>query len=187
MRVLAIDPGTDESGYVVLDAETFEIVEFNKIGNESLRSHILWVAMREYNVTRCVIEWVQSYGMRVGAEVFDTCRWVGIFQEHWYHLAQGNEGCGYVAELMYRTEVKARICGKASGVKDADIRAALIDVYGPGKDKAIGLKKTPGPLHGMKKDCWQALALAVAWAQQNRPGGPIPLTPGALRAKSWKE
>jgi hypothetical protein len=36
----------------------------------------------------------------------------------------------------------------------------MIDRFGPGKEKAIGRKATPGPLYGVKKDIWSALAIA---------------------------
>jgi len=48
--------------------------------------------------------------------------------------------------------------------KDANIRQALIDRYGPGKALAVGLKATPGPLYGLTGDCWSALAVAVTAA-----------------------
>jgi hypothetical protein len=44
---------------------------------------------------------------------------------------------------------------------DANIRASLIDRYGPGKDSAIGSKRSPGPLYGLKGDEWSALAVAL--------------------------
>ena len=46
-------------------------------------------------------------------------------------------------------------------LRDANIRQALIDRYGPGKDRAIGRKLSPGPLYGLSGDCWSALAVAV--------------------------
>jgi hypothetical protein len=49
--------------------------------------------------------------------------------------------------------------------KDANIRQALIDIYG-GNDKAIGNKKTPGPLYGIKGDLWAALAVAVTFGRR---------------------
>ena len=57
-------------------------------------------------------------------------------------------------------EVKMNLCHSAKA-NDADIRQALIDRFGPGKQKAIGLKGSPGPLYGVSKHCWAALALAV--------------------------
>jgi len=49
------------------------------------------------------------------------------------------------------------------GVNDSTIRQAMLDRYGPGREKAIGKKKSPGPLYGIRKDEWQALALAVTF------------------------
>ena len=98
---------------------------------------------------------VASYGMPVGAEVFETVFWIGRFYER-----HENEG-GRVARV-FRKDVKMHLCGQTKA-KDSNIRQALIDRYGPGKEKAIGLKKTPGPLYGIKGDEWQALALACYW------------------------
>jgi hypothetical protein len=58
--------------------------------------------------------------------------------------------------------VKLHLC-KSTKANDASIRQALIDRYGPGKERAIGTKKAPGPLYGVKADVWAALALAVTW------------------------
>ena len=44
-----------------------------------------------------------------------------------------------------------------------NIRQALIDRFG-GKEKAIGLKKTPGPLYGISSHAWAALALAITYS-----------------------
>ncbi len=41
------------------------------------------------------------------------------------------------------------------------IRATLIDRFGPGEDKAVGRKATPGPFFGLKGDEWSALAIAL--------------------------
>lgn len=56
------------------------------------------------------------------------------------------------------------ICGRANA-SDTNIRAALIDLWG-GKEKAIGKKATPGPLHGISKDVWAALAVAITYAER---------------------
>ena len=62
--------------------------------------------------------------------------------------------------MIYRKDVKLHLCGSPRA-KDSNIRQALIDRFGPGKEKAIGLKKTPGPLYGVKSHVWAALAVAV--------------------------
>jgi hypothetical protein len=103
---------------------------------------------------------IASYGMPVGAEVFETCVWIGRFAERWQH-AYGYEHVP--PRMVYRREVKLHLCG-SSKAKDPNVRQALIDKWG-GKDKAIGKKASPGPLYGLTGDCWAALAVAVTAAE----------------------
>jgi hypothetical protein len=98
-----------------------------------------------------VIEKIQSFGMPVGAEVFDTCVWIGRFIQVTPDPP--------AVRLVGRQEVKLHHCHSARA-KDSNIRQAMIDRFGPGKDKAIGRKASPGPLHGVRKDIWSALAIA---------------------------
>jgi hypothetical protein len=99
------------------------------------------------------IEMVASYGMAVGAEVFDTCYWAGRFAElaHRWRVP---------VLLVYRKDVKMHLC-HSMRAKDSNIRQALIDRFGPGKEKAIGTKDNRGPCYGIRKDIWSALAVAV--------------------------
>lgn len=144
-RILAIDPGPQESAWLVLDhgiptswakQPNDELVERLRRGAGAL-PHI-------------VVERVRSYGMPVGAEVLETA-----------------EVCGRLVEAAYpsrsswitRKEVVLHLCGSPRG-NDATVRQALIDRFG-GKDAAIGRKPAPGPLHGITGDIWSALAVAV--------------------------
>ena len=102
-----------------------------------------------------VIEKIESYGMAVGAEVFDTVWWAGRFAEAASRVP---------VVMLPRRAVKLALCGD-SRAKDANIRQALIDRYG-GKERAIGTKATPGPLHGIAKDVWAALAVGIAWLER---------------------
>ena len=54
--------------------------------------------------------------------------------------------------------------------KDANVRQALLDKFGPGKEKAVGKKATPGPLDGLTGDCWSALGVAVTAAETEQCG-----------------
>ena len=142
--IVAIDPGSEQSAWV------------RYTGGMPIRAKIepnevLLQRLRDGMAGALVIEGIASYGMPVGREVFDTCIWIGRFIE-----AAGG------AELVYRKEVKMALCGSMKA-KDANIRQALIDRYGPGKDKAVGRKADPGPLYGISKDMWSALALAVTY------------------------
>jgi hypothetical protein len=100
---------------------------------------------------------IASYGMPVGAEVFDTCVWIGRFVEAWCFTEY--------TSLVYRKDVKLHMCNSPRA-NDATIRQAVIDRFG-GKEKAIGNKKQPGPLRGVSGDVWQALALAITWSETN--------------------
>lgn len=160
MKVLAIDPGPEQSAYVVYAPETRTVLDHHKLPNGALAEMLENEAIAD----QLVIERVSCFGMRVGREVFRTCEWIGFFARSWL---------GYHADLDYieRPAVKQHLCGKRAA-KDADVRARLIDIFGPGKAKAIGVKATPGPLYGITKDRWSALALAVTWADLHAPKGP---------------
>lgn len=172
MRLLAIDPGTTQSAWV--EYEDGLPVAFGLDPNQQL----LYV-IRDSYADILAIESVASYGMAVGAEVFDTCVWAGRFiQQWWQRHAESSVG------RVYRKDVKLHLCGSMRA-KDANVRQALIDRYG-GKELAIGRKASPGPLYGIKADIWAALAVAVFVADTSTTGAPegapaVP-PPGGSRA-----
>lgn len=151
-RLLAIDPGCEQSAWVLYDTDTRLPLRWGKEPNSTVANRI---GGSFGDPDRYVIEMVASYGMAVGREVFETCVWVGRLMERASIAAP---------ELVYRREVKLHMCGSVRA-KDANIRQAIIDRYGPGKERAVGLKASPGPLYGFKADCWQALALAITAAE----------------------
>ncbi|RFA24437.1 hypothetical protein CAI21_21685 [Alkalilimnicola ehrlichii] len=148
--MIAIDPGNEQSAWV--------IYENGKVYGAAieLNDDVLRRIECEWGTEQYVIEMIASYGMPVGREVFETCVWIGRFME-----AAGG------AEWVYRKDVKMHLC-QSPRAKDANIRQALIDRFGPGKDKAIGKKASPGPLYGFKADMWQALAVAVTYEEMER-------------------
>ena len=149
MRIFAIDPGCEQSAFVLYDGQ---VREFGIIPNNLMIEKIVCDFGPD---TAVVIEQVASMGMAVGEEVFETVFWSGRF-------AEARSGQGYTFGRLKRHEIKMHLCFNARA-KDANIRQRLIDKFGPGKDKAIGRKASPGPLYGISKDCWQALAVAVCW------------------------
>jgi hypothetical protein len=153
-KMLAIDPGPTESAFVLLSHDD-RVEECGKVPNDSLRI-ALWQPRREH--VTLVLEQIASYGMAVGAEVFETCVWSGRFIEAW---SRG----GYPWHRIPRKQVVMHLCGNARG-NDSNVRQAIIDRYG-GKEKAIGKKKTPGPLYGVSGDCWAALAVGLTWLDKN--------------------
>src|SRR5574343_666560 len=99
------------------------------------------------------IEWIESMGMPVGAEVLQTCRWVGRFE-------QAHPG---PVHLIRRGTIKHHLCGSRAA-KDQNVRQALLDLFG-GK-AAVGVKAKPGPLYNVAGHAWSALAVAVTFAEQ---------------------
>ena len=149
---LAVDPGPEESAYVEI-GKCGTLIMAHKAANERLLEYIRCRVSRG----TLVIEQIAAMGMSVGAEVFETVFWSGRFAEAF--------GMEKVARVK-RHEVKMHLCGNTRA-KDGNIRQAIIDRYGPGKEKAIGNKKKPGPLHGVSGDCWQALAAGLTWLDKS--------------------
>lgn len=151
-RVLAIDPGNTDSAYALIDSTTCRPIEFGKVPNGDLRDMLL---ARPNTFDTAAIEMVASYGMAVGAEVFETCVWVGRFVEA---ITMGH---GQEPTLVYRRVVKLHHCYD-SRAKDGNIIQALVDRFAPGqKNRGKGTKGDPGWFHGFAADVWQAYALAV--------------------------
>ena len=151
--LIAIDPGPEQSAFVKMDGP--RLIAFEKSDNYEMREMLRMMYLEyapehdEFGTPLLAIEMIASYGMSVGAEVFNTCVWIGRVIEQ----CNGNH------QRVYRKDVKMYLCGSMRA-KDTNIRQRLIDLYG-GNEKAIGTKKKQGPLYGVKKDCWSALAVGV--------------------------
>jgi hypothetical protein len=156
MTILAIDPGPTESAFVLYDGR--KPIHHGIWKNKDLKAEI---CCREFRTNTLVIEGIACYGMAVGKETFDTCIWIGRFIEAF----------GFEHAIVYRPDVKLHLC-KSARAKDANVRQALIDKFGPGKERAIGVKANQGPLYGIKSHCWSALAVAVTYCETlTSPGG----------------
>lgn len=161
MNIIAIDPGNKQSAMVMFACDI--VAEARISNNDELLRRIKHLRDTGWPNTPLVIEMIASYGMAVGAEVFETCVWIGRFMQAWQPSP---------VHLIYRREVKMHLCGQPRA-KDPNIRQALIDRYG-GKDAAIGTKRNPGPLYGFKADMWAALAVGVTFLdlhEKNLPDG----------------
>jgi hypothetical protein len=154
MKILAIDPGTTESAYVIMDRETYKPLEFGKIDNEQLMLNIQdW--NNSNHIDKSCIEMISSYGMAVGKEIFETVFWIGRFYEE---LNNDNE-----PTRIYRKDVKMNLCN-TTRAKDGNVMQALIDRFAynvPNRGK--GYKKSPAWFYGFKADIWQAYALGVSY------------------------
>ena len=146
-HVLAIDPGCQMSAWLSYSGE---IGEFRKDSNDAILEMVRQRGPR-FQHDHLAIEMIASYGMPVGKEVFETVLWIGRFIEAW----------NGPYTLIYRKDVKLHLCGSVRA-KDANVRHALLDRFGP-----QGTKASPGATYGISRDVWSALAVAVTHGDLN--------------------
>lgn len=137
--ILAIDPGTTQSGFVLWDGS---VLDKGVIDNQMILFRLRNPGENPPEII--AIEMIASYGMAVGKEVFETCVWIGRFVER----------STAPAHLLFRRDIKIHLCGTAKA-KDGNIRQSLIDKHG-----APGTKKSPGKTYGISGHLWAALAVA---------------------------
>ncbi len=153
--LLALDPGTVATGYVVL-TDAWTVAETGHVQNVVVLESVI-----PNHRGPVVCEAVKAMGMPVGDETFTTVFWIGRFCER-------AQLVGLPFAQVTRRDVKLHLCGNAQA-KDPHVRRALLDHFGPGKEVAVGSKKHPGPLYGIKSHGWSALAVAVTWAATAGP------------------
>lgn len=163
-KLFAIDPGNTESGYVLIDLDTMNPIQFGKIENnrllEVLKQEIV-NSLQNDDSLEYAIEMVASYGMAVGKSVFETCVWIGRFKQY----IEDND-CNPIIEYVYRSEEKMMICGNMKA-KDSNIRQALIDEFATHDFKnGKGTKKQPDFFYGFSKDMWQAFAVGYTYVKR---------------------
>jgi hypothetical protein len=146
--ILALDPGPAQTGWCLYNGTA--VLACGVMPNAEMLERVRTTAAE-----RLAIEMIASYGMAVGREVFETCVWIGRFQQAW-HTPEA-------VELVYRKDVKLHLCGTTKA-KDANIRQALLDLFpatGGGKTPQVGTKGRPGPLFGVSSHAWPALGVAI--------------------------
>ncbi len=150
--VMAVDPGPHESALVLYDPSNETVVGMELANNSAIEYTISC-----HQKTPMVIEMVGHYGkkMPVGKTIFWTCIWIGRF---WKTHGQ--------CDLILRKTVAAHVGGSARAndskiIQNICYRYGAVDI-----ETAKGTKNAPGPLYGMKRDLWQALALAITYTER---------------------
>lgn len=155
--IFAIDPGNIQSGYAVIEMPNFHLASFGKVDNGELIRLLELYNNKPHNAPMFVFEKIASYGMPVGAEVFDTCIWIGRF-------VQAVKDCK--KDFVFRKDEKITLCGSMRA-KDSNIRQALIDRYAKHDFKnGKGTKKNPDTFYGVSKDVWAAIAVGVTYYER---------------------
>lgn len=156
--ILAIDPGPTHSG--VCCYSNRKVIYSGVMQNEEILFAMGDIRSVLERCRKVAIEWFESYGMRVGATVFDSVRWVGRFEQEALTL-------GRPPMFLTRAECALTLC-HTKRAKDSDMRQRLIDLHGGDRRTAIGTKKQRGPLYGVRgPHAWSALAVAYTCAVKN--------------------
>lgn len=146
MIVCGIDPGPEESAFVIWDGA--RIVAHGNLPNGKLLALYATPAPEDADML-FAIEQIRGFGVPAGNKLFDTCFWSGRFFE-----AFGPER----TTMVPRKTAADHVCGTGRVSKDQFVREALIDRIGP-----QGTKKDRGPTFGIAGHCWAALAVAVTF------------------------
>jgi hypothetical protein len=158
-RVLAIDPGPQVCGAVLLDMTEDPLRILSHWSAVPTIELLEWAQRHSYDFNLAAIETPAPRGMPTAKEELETLIVIG-----WFEQAIGRPRC----RRIRRTAAKMAVCGRANA-KDANIRRALLDRYpatGGGREPARGTKAQPGPLYGLSKHAWAALAIGYAVAAQ---------------------
>lgn len=146
MIVWSIDPGSSESGFVVMDTEKNQILTFGKIDNEHLKQKLY---DNKYKINVFVIELLTG-GRTLGKYTIQTAIWIGRFIENVLPRP---------CEFLTRGQVLKHFGVKKKDAPfpelkgaDAKLRALMIQRWNPPKK--------------LKKDAFQALALATCFIEQ---------------------
>lgn len=161
--ILAIDPGTRQSGWAVLDA-TEAVLTAGKTDNGWLLDCIAAGSVARPDGTgiafdHLVIEVMDRIFGPSDAMVIETLIWTGRFLER-----------ALSSERIARKVVLTRLFGKVVRKADAATHRFIVDRYAEragdplgGRSAAVGTVRAPGPLYGVKADAWQAIAVGIAW------------------------
>ncbi len=163
MRVLVgIDPGPEQSAYVVVESDHRGILEHGIVRNGELIDRLRFrddVTNRRW-ADHLAIEYMESRGgvFVMPQSAWDAQWWGGRFEEAWR---------GSTTHLFPR-QVRVALCGTARA-KPKNVRQAILDRYpatGGGKCPQVGIKSKRGPLYGITSHEWSALAVALAYLAQ---------------------
>lgn len=158
-RILALDPGPTRTGWVVyIEGDDDHPVEAAGVtDNEAMVDALRWwdhALKGDLDVV--VVEQVEPHrGVLVGWATLDTARWVGRFEEAARPLLVARVNRSTVLQHL---GVRRRRKGERPVNADSEVRRAMTLRF----VSAVN----PDALHGVSSHAWQALAVAVTWADQ---------------------
>jgi hypothetical protein len=151
LKIMGVDPGSAETAYCLVN-EDLSIMRANKISNQEFLNYLSMIRFP----FELAIEGIQSYGMVVGREIFDTCYMIG----RTYQVCENSS----IGKAIYnRPEYARAICGVGK-VNDAVLRQVLMTRFG-GDRKGEPLNQLKGC-----SDLRSAFAVAVYHADLSKYG-----------------
>jgi hypothetical protein len=192
MIILAVDPGPEMGGMVILDwydhcvlfAGHVSMSELSEVltGNNSFDDFIgdkpndLGPMFGLMDIHVFAIEDIVCMGKTAGKSLFRTAENIGDLRRSWWVGSKGN-----VSVKIARPDVKTCLCGgntytdpvsgRLKTVSDTTVKHAIIERFpetGGGKIPGIGTKGQPGPLYYMKglDHAWSALGVAITYIEK---------------------
>lgn len=175
MKIMAIDPGTTESAYVILD-DQYQILSADKVGNDV----VLSIIADAPGLDAVIIEDIEprysstdrsAAGAVMGQSTIETIKAFGRFS--WQASLRGL----MVGSIFRRDERFCLIPTKRNGLPplpetapkhaDGQIRASLIRRFARhDHERGRGTKANPDTFYGFHGDMWQAMAVGVTWLDQ---------------------
>ena len=159
MKLLAIDPGPETCGVVLLDVDQWPPTVLSHRAKTPVADVLTALRSDEQQGVPVACERCAPYGKRsVGAEVFETCEIFGDIR-----ATCRDHGIDFTP--IFRREVKMRL-GLQVSVGDPQVNEVVRLTYpatGGGKTPQKGTKARPGPLYGLADDSWAALGVGLAW------------------------
>lgn len=160
-RILAIDPGEEESGLVLFSGKDEPIVAEVKKNNLVLLTIQGMAAGAFETCTILAIECAAGYGTQVSMNLIKTIEWYGRFAQAW--LENGGGEANLPPLKVPRRLVKEHLDGAKT---DAQVRDAIIHRWG-GLGASGGKRGSKtGPLANVHTHCIQALGVAVTVQEQ---------------------
>jgi len=162
MLILCIDPGTDLSGWVLI--QDGAVIEGGHNCNEEVLDLCTWCGEPRFQPPNMVIvEWLSCYGAMIGQSVLRTAQFTGRIKER---LRVFHQPCEFIE--LTRPEVCRILTGKTRGITKGVVNRAVKDYLGE-----VGTKLKPGPLYPMRAagaHAWDALALWAAYGKEHGKG-----------------
>ena len=168
--VVAIDPGTTESGVCIVRAEDYRPLWCAKLENKSVKGQVLahleqlgCLAGAMDGRVRIVIERMQGNGLPVSSDVFLTCEWIGRFDVIFRRRFD------LPTAYVFRRDEYRTLCSNIYSRNDKGIRQALVERFAYGETNyGKGTKKAPGWFYGFSADAWSAYAIAVTYIDREK-------------------